>query len=78
MAGIGTLLGLALLGLVAMLALSYFLPDVGAKSYWFISRSSGLVAYVLITAGVLWGLVQSGGLFEHASRRSSCWVCTVF
>ena len=27
-------LELALLGLVAMLALSYFLPDVGAKSYW--------------------------------------------
>ncbi len=68
MAGIGTLLGLALLGLVAMLALSYFLPDVGAKSYWFISRSSGLVAYVLITAGVLWGLVQSGSLFRsHVS-----------
>ncbi len=64
-AGIVILLGLCVAGPGAVLAVGHFLPEVGVKSYWFISRSSGLVAYLLITAGVLWGLVQSGGLFRR-------------
>lgn len=57
-------MGLCVAGLIAILAVSYFLPDIGAKSYWFISRSSGVVAYVLITMGVLWGLMQSGSILR--------------
>ncbi|MCB9139983.1 MAG: hypothetical protein H6642_16700 [Caldilineaceae bacterium] len=56
---------LSLLGLAGMLAIGYYLPDTGAKAYWFVSRSSGIVAYGLITLGVLWGLVQSGALFRR-------------
>lgn len=56
--------GLGLLGVAGLLAIGYYLPAASTHAYWFISRSSGIVAYVLITASVLWGLVQSGGLFR--------------
>lgn len=55
---------LTLVGFASVLVVGYFLPDTGTKAYWFISRSSGVIAYVLITLGVLWGLVQSGSLFR--------------
>lgn len=55
---------LSLVGMASVLIVGYFLPQTSAKAYWFISRSSGVVAYVLITLGVLWGLVQSGNLFR--------------
>ena len=55
---------LSLVGFASVLAIGYYLPATGTKAYWFISRSSGIVAYVLITLGVLWGLVQSGSLFR--------------
>lgn len=64
LAGFGAVIGLSLLGLVGVLVAGLYLPQTAAKSYWFISRSSGVVAYVLVTLGVLWGLVQSGGLFR--------------
>lgn len=56
------LLGLA--GVAGVLLVGIYLPATAAKAYWFISRASGLIAYVLITIGVLWGLVQSGNLFR--------------
>lgn len=56
------------MGFASLAAVAYSLPDAGAHAYWFLSRSSGVVAYVLITLGVLWGLVQSGALFRpHAA-----------
>jgi len=55
---------LSLVGSVSIIVIGYYLPDTSAKAYWFISRSSGVVAYLLITLGVLWGLVQSGNLFR--------------
>lgn len=64
LAGFGAVIGLSLLGLLAVFIVGLYLPATAAKSYWFISRSSGVVAYVLVTLGVLWGLVQSGGLFR--------------
>lgn len=62
--------GLGLLGVAGLLAIenSLYLPAASTHVYWFISRSSGIVAYVLITASVLWGLVQSGGLFPPTRR----------
>jgi hypothetical protein len=61
----GAVIALSAVGMASLAAIGYYLPDVGAKTYWFISRSSGVVAYVLITAGVLWGLMQSGNLFRN-------------
>ncbi len=58
---------LAAFGLVAVSAgvsLSQALPATSDKAYWFISRSSGVLAYLLLTFGVLWGLVQSGGILR--------------
>ncbi len=55
---------LSMVGVAAIVVVAYYLPDASAKAYWFISRSSGIVAYVLLTLGVLWGLVQSGSLFR--------------
>ena len=61
---LGVLIAAAVLALAGIFAVGYYLPAVGAKTYWFISRSSGIVAYVLITLGMLWGLVQSGSLMR--------------
>ncbi len=63
-AGLAAVIALSLAGCAGVIAVGYYLPVTSAKSYWFISRSSGVVAYMLITLGVLWGLVQSGGLFR--------------
>lgn len=57
-------IALSLVGFASVLVIGHYLPDAGTKAYWFISRSSGVVAYVLITLGILWGLVQSGSLFR--------------
>ena len=61
---LGLIVLLSVLGFASVVVIGYYLPDTAAKSYWFISRSSGVVAYVLLTIGVLWGLVQSGALFR--------------
>jgi sulfoxide reductase heme-binding subunit YedZ len=53
-----------LVGVVAVVMLSQSLPATSAKAYWFISRSSGVLAYVLLTGGVMWGLVQSGRILR--------------
>ena len=64
LAGFAAIIGLSLLGVAGVLVVGLYLPATAARSYWFISRSSGVVAYLLVTLGVLWGLVQSGGLFR--------------
>lgn len=64
LASLGVIVLLSLLGFFSVLVIGYYLPDTAEKSYWFISRSSGVVAYVLLTVGVLWGLIQSGALFR--------------
>lgn len=61
---LGAVAALSLLGFAGALVAGYFLPATAAKSYWFVSRSSGVLAYVLVTLSVLWGLVQSGRLFR--------------
>src|SRR5690242_8872356 len=64
MAGLAIGVALIVSGFIGVLVISYYLPVTSTKSYWFISRSSGVVAYALITFGVLWGLIQSGSLFR--------------
>jgi predicted ferric reductase len=53
-----------LVGLTALVNLSRFLPLTSSKAYWFISRSSGVLAYMLLTLAVMWGLVQSGAILR--------------
>lgn len=48
----------------ALLNLTHSFPATRDKTYWFISRSSGVLAYMMLTAAVLWGLVQSGGILR--------------
>jgi len=64
LATLGVIIALSLIGFVSILVIGFYLPETASKAYWFISRSSGVVAYVLLTVGVLWGLVQSGALFR--------------
>lgn len=54
----------SLVAVVAVAMLSQSLPATSDKAYWFISRSSGVLAYVLLTGGIMWGLVQSGGILR--------------
>ena len=62
--GLSALAMFGIVGMVAMVMLSQTLPATSDKAYWFISRSSGVLAYLLLTGGVLWGLVQSGGILR--------------
>lgn len=52
------------MGVAGVLSLGQTLPLTSDKAYWFISRSSGVLAYLLLTLGVMWGLVQSGGILR--------------
>jgi predicted ferric reductase len=63
-AGFAGVILFCLVGAVSLVIIGLYLPATAAHGYWFISRSSGVVAYLLLTLGVLWGLVQSGALFR--------------
>jgi len=41
---------------------------------WYIARSSGIVAWALITASVIWGLAFSGKLTRHPKLPSPAWM----
>jgi predicted ferric reductase len=62
--GLGIISAFGVIGVSALVALGHSLPLTGSKAYWFISRSSGVLAYTLLTLGVMWGLVQSGGILR--------------
>ena len=64
LATLGVIILLSLIGFFSVVVIGLYLPDTAQKAYWFISRSSGVIAYVLLTIGVLWGLIQSGALFR--------------
>lgn len=61
---VGALALFGAVGVVAVTMLGQALPATSVKAYWFISRSSGILAYVLLTGGVMWGLVQSGRIMQ--------------
>ena len=61
---IGAIGAFVIVSLYGVVALSQFLPQTSDKSYWFISRSSGVLAYILLTLGVMWGLIQSGAILR--------------
>jgi predicted ferric reductase len=62
--GLGVISIFGVIGVSALVSLSHSLPLTSSKAYWFISRSSGVLAYVLLTLGVMWGLVQSGSILR--------------
>jgi len=62
--GTVSLVTFGLVALVAGVALIDALPETSDKAYWFISRSSGVLAYLLLTFGVLWGLIQSSNFLR--------------
>ena len=41
---------------------------------WYIARSSGIVAWALVTASVIWGLAFSGKLTRHPKLPSAAWM----
>lgn len=57
---------LGITALVGAVFLLQAMPDVGSKSFWYISRVSGVLAWLLITFSVMWGMVQSGALGRPA------------
>ena len=61
---LGTFITFGMISLVAVVMLAQALPATSDKAYWFVSRSSGVLAYLLLTGGVMWGLVQSGGILR--------------
>ena len=61
---IGAIGAFIVVSLYGVVALSQFLLQTSDKSYWFISRSSGVLAYILLTLGVMWGLIQSGAILR--------------
>ena len=53
-----------MVGVLGLASLGRTLPLTSAKAYWFVSRSSGVLAYLLLTLSVIWGLVQSGAILR--------------
>jgi sulfoxide reductase heme-binding subunit YedZ len=62
--GLSVISAFTVVGVVAVANLSQYLPLTSSKAYWFISRSSGVLAYMLLTLAVMWGLVQSGAILR--------------
>jgi sulfoxide reductase heme-binding subunit YedZ len=45
---------------------------MNAETWWFLCRASGIVAWLMLTASVLWGVVLSTDLFPR--RRRVAWL----
>ncbi|MCB0112839.1 MAG: hypothetical protein KDD84_02060, partial [Caldilineaceae bacterium] len=62
---LGSLLGFGVAVAGVAIAAGVFGVDAGTKSYWYLSRASGIVAYLLLWASVAWGLLLSTRLGKH-------------
>jgi predicted ferric reductase len=62
--GLGMIVVFGIAGVLGFVSLDRTLPLTSAKAYWFVSRSSGVLAYLLLTLSVMWGLVQSGAILR--------------
>jgi predicted ferric reductase len=65
--------GLVLIALVALTVvpvvplLKETLASFGAKTAWYLSRSMGIIAYLLMSASVMWGLVLSSKIVKEVA-----------
>jgi predicted ferric reductase len=72
-AKIAIAVGLALILLIALTFvpvvpwLKAALASFGAKTAWYLSRSMGLIAYLLMSASVMWGLVLSSKIVKEVA-----------
>jgi len=62
----GLLAGGLLLWLARWLVPAGFAAELGAKSAWYLSRSTGTVAYLLLSASTIWGLLLSSKIVKEA------------
>ena len=62
--GLGMIFVFGTVGVLGLVSLNRTLPLTSAKAYWFVSRSSSVLAYLLLTLSVIWGLVQSGAILR--------------
>jgi sulfoxide reductase heme-binding subunit YedZ len=62
--GLILMAGIGALGVAGLSSLLQSFAATATKSYWFISRASGVLAYLLLTFSVLWGLMQSGAILR--------------
>jgi predicted ferric reductase len=62
--GLVVMASISALGVAGLSSLVRSFATTAAKSYWFISRASGVLAYLLLTFSVLWGLMQSGAILR--------------
>ncbi len=62
--GLGMMLVIGGFGAAGIVSLTQSFTGTATKSFWFISRVSGVLAYLLLSFAVLWGLVQSGAILR--------------
>ncbi len=65
---LGSLIGLALGGAGLIIALGVVGLSANTQSYWYLSRSAGFVAYLLLWGSVVWGLLLSSGIGKGVLR----------
>jgi len=64
--GSAIIFAFAVTALVGVIFLLQSAPATGGKSFWYISRSTGVLGWLLLTFSVMWGMVQSGALGRPA------------
>ncbi|MBX3052041.1 MAG: hypothetical protein KF753_11235 [Caldilineaceae bacterium] len=65
---LGTLIGLALAGAGLAIGIGAIGLAGETKSFWYLSRSAGFVAYLLLWGSVVWGLLLSSKIVKGVVR----------
>lgn len=68
---LGTLIGLALAGAGFAIGVGAFGLAGESQSFWYLSRASGFVAYLLLWGSVVWGLLLSSKIAKGAARPAA-------
>ncbi len=68
---LGTIIGLALAGAGFAIGIGAFGLVGETQSFWYLSRSAGFVAYLLLWGSVVWGLLLSSKIAKGAARPAA-------
>lgn len=68
---LGTLIGLTLAGAGFAIGIGAFGLVGETQSFWYLSRSAGFVAYLLLWGSVVWGLLLSSKIAKGAARPAA-------